>query len=306
MSKKELILIVDDDRTNINILGSMLVNDYEILVATNGEQALKVVSDNPQLDLILLDVQMPGPDGFQVCQQLKQNQHSKDIPVIFITANSNLDAERIGLMMGAVDYITKPFNEHIVQLRVKNQMELKRQRDLLHQLSKIDGLTGISNRQRFDEYLEDEWQRGIRNKSSLALILLDIDFFKNFNDYYGHTEGDECLKKIAHSIQASLERRVDLAARYGGEEFACVLPNTSINGAKHMAEKIRTNIELLNIPHENSSCHSVASVSIGVYALLPTPGVQPVTLVKLADKNLYKAKELGRNQVVAIAYEQEE
>lgn len=299
MTKKAQVLVVDDDRSNINILGAMLADHYEIIVALNGEQAIQLIESNTQIDLILLDIQMPGIDGFEVCQKIKSNPELKDIPIIFITANRNEEDERKGLMLGAVDYITKPFSQPIVDLRVKNHLELKRQRDLLAHLSKHDGLTGISNRGKFDEFIQNEWQHGLRDKTCLSLILIDIDFFKKFNDCYGHTAGDECLRKVAQTIRNSLERAVDLATRYGGEEFACVLPNTDISGARHVAELIRNNICHLQIPHKESSVELFVTVSLGISSVMPDESSSPLLLIQTADKMLYKAKEQGRNSTKA-------
>ncbi len=300
VTDKPRILLVDDDRTNINMLGNMLQQNYEIMVALDGEQALKQANSGLPIDLILLDIQLPGIDGFEVCQKFKANEEFKEIPVIFITANTNLDAERIGLLMGAVDYITKPFNKNIVELRVKNQLELKRQRDLLARLSKFDGLTGVFNRQYFDEFLAAEWARSFRDKTPLSLIMIDIDCFKDFNDSYGHIAGDECLKKVAVTIEESLERPVDFTARYGGEEFVCVLPNTNADGAHYMAELIRQNIIDLNIPHQQSEDISVVSISLGVNSMVADNGNSPLTFLNTADQRLYQAKKNGRNQVVSV------
>ncbi len=297
--KKYQILIVDDDRGNINVLGSMLAYFYEIIVAMNGEQALQLIASNPEIDLVLLDINMPGIDGFEVCKKIKSNPISQDIPVIFITANSNEESEKKGLLIGAVDYITKPFSQPIVQLRVKNHLELKRQRDLLAYISRTDGLTNIANRRYFDEFLEKEWLRALRDKNTLSLIMLDIDFFKQFNDLYGHTEGDACLQKVAKTIQNSLERPADLASRYGGEEFACILPSTQLVGACYIAETIRKNILGLKIPHRLSLVESFVSVSIGIGAVIPEQPGDSLSLIKVADKMLYFAKENGRNRVVS-------
>ncbi len=292
---KPSILIVDDERANVNILGAMLGNDYQISVAINGEQALNFVSKNHYLDLILLDVDMPGINGYQVCEILKADPSTKDIPIIFVTANNTEEDEQKGLELGAVDYITKPFRQPIVMVRLKNHIELKRQRDLLSHLSNYDGLTGIQNRNRFNSYLEDEWRRGTRLKTSLSLLLLDIDCFKQFNDNYGHVAGDVCLRQIAQSIAQTLKRSIDMAARYGGEEFACILPDTDHTGARLLAEQIRQTIIELSIPHDYSLAEPYVTVSIGVADLLPSSKQSSLVLVEAADTQLYLAKKAGRN-----------
>ncbi len=292
------ILIVDDERVNINVLGSIL-QEYDVRVALNGEQALHLIAMEPCLDMVLLDVQMPGIDGYEVCQRLKAKPETKDIPVIFVTTYCEEKDEMKGLQLGAVDYITKPFRESIVKVRLKNHLDLKRQRDLLNHQSSHDGLTGIPNRSRFEEYLESEWYRAIRTKCPLSLILADIDQFKKYNDYYGHVAGDECLRKVGQKLNESLERAFDLAARYGGEEFAVILPHTNLRGAIYVAEKIYKNIYDLSIPHAHSVVSPFLTVSMGVAEFAPDLMRKPAELITAADQMLYKAKNSGRNQIMA-------
>ncbi|MCP4695901.1 MAG: diguanylate cyclase [Gammaproteobacteria bacterium] len=295
--KKHRVLIVDDERFNINVLGSMLAEKYEINVALEGGQALKRALSHPRPDLILLDIRMPGMNGYEVCENLKKNPQTKDIPVIFITAMTDEQDEKKGLELGAVDYIAKPFRPSIVMARIKNHLELKRHRDLLDQLSSLDGLTGIPNRRKFDEFLDYEWHRALRTGLPLSLGLLDIDYFKNFNDRYGHVAGDDCLKKVGKTLENSLKRTTDLAARYGGEEFACVLPETDLQGAMYIARELHAKINALAIPHELSVAAPHITVSMGVTTQIPSPSDSPAALIKEADKRLYQAKEAGRNRV---------
>ncbi|MBF0329176.1 MAG: diguanylate cyclase [Nitrospirae bacterium] len=296
--QEQRILIVDDKSLNIQVLNELLNNDYHVFFSTSGVDALERI---PGLkpDLILLDIMMPDMDGYEVCRRLKADPESADIPVIFITAMTEEDNEAEGLNLGAVDYITKPFNPAIVRLRVKNQLELKRQRDLLSQLSLLDSLTGIANRRSFDEYLEREWRRATRTGSLVGLIMLDIDYFKNYNDTYGHAIGDECLKAVAKSVETALERPADFAARYGGEEFACVLPETDLQGAVVIAEHIKAAVRRLDIPHSSSQIAPYVTVSIGVSVMLPSSGLQPKALIEAADLMLYDAKHKGRNRISA-------
>ena len=227
MAKKGRVLIVDDEKINCIVLISLL-EDYSTIIALNGEQAIqRALSDQPP-DLILLDVNMPGLDGYEVCRLLKQNEKTKNIAIIFITVKATEAEEAKGLNLGAVDYISKPFSPAIVLARVANHMELKRQRDLLEHLHITDALTGIANRRRFDLSLAHEWKRVVRMKGCISLIMIDIDFFKQFNDNYGHAAGDECLKEVAVALDKACEREIDLLARYGGEEFVAVLPGTDI------------------------------------------------------------------------------
>jgi len=243
------VLLVDDERINLKVLDSLLGPKYTVNLALNGEQAIKRAHQVPQPDLILLDIKMPGINGLEVCRRLKEETLTKHIPVLFLTALSSVEDERTGLELGAADYITKPFNPPVVLARVKNHLELKQQRDLLEQLTFMDALTGIANRRRFDQFLQFEWQRAIRQQQNLSLILLDIDYFKKFNDNYGHAMGDECLRKFGQALAHHMDRSTDLVARYGGEEFICVLPDTDHQGAMQVAESLRQEMLELAIPH---------------------------------------------------------
>jgi diguanylate cyclase (GGDEF)-like protein len=292
------ILIVDDEPLNCRLLEVMLGSDYEIHIALSGQEAL-ILAEQHQPDLILLDVLMPEMDGFEVFRRLRMIESLANIPVIFVTALEGEADESYGLRLGAADYITKPYNLEITQLRVKNHLALKRQRDLLVNISLSDGLTGISNRRRFDESLELEWKRAVRSGTTLSLLLIDIDCFKQYNDAYGHVSGDECLKKIARALCETLKRPFDLVARYGGEEFGCILPETDAAGAQHVAEVLRKKVESLKIPHEGSQVAPCATVSVGVASMVPSTTVPFITLVEGSDTALYAAKAGGRNMVSA-------
>jgi diguanylate cyclase (GGDEF)-like protein len=291
------ILVVDDEQPNIKLLGETLKGDYRIFFATDGAKAL-AIAEQVLPDLIILDVVMPGMDGYEVCRQLKDNPLLQDIPVIFITAMTALKDETAGLELGAVDYIIKPFNPALIRLRVKNHLELKRQRDLLGRLSLQDGLTGLANRRAFDaEYLR-EWRRAVRNCAPLSLIMIDIDHFKAYNDTYGHLAGDECLKLVARALAGSLERGADFIARYGGEEFVCILPDTDAKGAPVIAGELRRAVESLHIPYHASPVAPWVTVSLGVASAIPTAALSEDMLIALADRMLYRAKTAGRNRTV--------
>ena len=293
---KPLILIVDDTPTNIQVLAESLRADYRVKVATSGQAALEIVArDNP--DLVLLDVMMPGMDGYDVCRRLKQQPETQNIPVIFVTARTETVDEELGLNLGAVDYIAKPFHLAIVKSRVRNHINLKLKTDLLESLALLDGLTNIPNRRRFDEALEQEWKRSVRTGTPLSLIMSDIDFFKRYNDNYGHGMGDICLKQVATALAAAITRPSDLVARYGGEEFVALLPETDAEGARLIAERFRSNAEALQIPHERSDASRWVTVSVGVASLIPKAEDAFQELMKQADHMLYRAKELGRNRV---------
>lgn len=291
------LLIVDDEAINIRMLDGMLRDSYDISVALGGEQALKRVFSAPP-DLILLDVQMEGMDGYEVCRRLKANELTRDIPVIFVTTRADAAEEIKGLELGAVDYITKPYRPSIVQIRLRNHLELKRQRDMLGRLSSLDGLTGLANRRHFDAFLAHEWSRVVRSNGEIALVLMDVDHFKNYNDHYGHVAGDDCLKAISRVLSESLTRSTDLVARYGGEEFVGVLTSTGLDGAVRVAERMRAAALALAIPHALSETHEVVTLSFGVAAA--RPGVRemlPSDLLLAADRLLYLAKKAGRNRV---------
>ncbi len=294
--RKQKILIVDDAPANISILGQALVNDYELRVAVSGADALEIVAADPP-DIILLDIVMPGMDGYEVCRRLKENQGTAGIPVIFVTGMTDEEDETRGLDLGAVDYITKPFSLPIVKARVRNHLELKRRGDLLEELAFIDGLTCIHNRRRFDAVLDQEWKRALRDGSWLSLIMVDIDFFKVFNDRHGHAAGDDCLKKVAQTLTRSLSRGGDLVARFGGEEFVAVLAETGPEEAVSVAEMLRHNVSSLDIKHPGSPISDRVTVSLGTASVQPSQGASPAELIKIADEMLYRAKTAGRNQV---------
>ncbi len=295
--KQQTILIVDDVKVNIDILAELLKSDYKVRAATSGKKALEIAfSDNPP-DLILLDILMPGIDGYEVCRRLKAAAQTKDIPIIFITGKVSEEDEVYGFTIGAVDYITKPFNPIIVKARVNTHAELKRHRDVLEEISYLDGLTGIPNRRKFDEYVSFVCGFAGRQKTCVSMIMIDIDHFKLYNDHYGHQEGDGCLIRIARAISAIVMRKPDFAARYGGEEFVCVLPNRSRADALEIAETIRTAVEKLEIPHAESGICPYVTISLGVATVVPGDNAACKDLIRAADDALYRAKNSGRNQV---------
>ncbi|HEC15658.1 MAG TPA: diguanylate cyclase [Sedimenticola sp.] len=295
--KQRTVLIVDDSPNNVRILGESLRQQHQVLYATNGKDALeRAFTQAP--DLILLDIMMPEMDGYEICARLKADPRTREIPIIFITAMDGEEHETIGLEMGAIDFIAKPINPRLVRLRVQNQIELKVLRDYYKTMSKIDGLTGIANRRRLEEFLEHEWKRSVRSGSRLALIMMDIDYFKAFNDHYGHSAGDDCLRRIATALAAEMTRSTDLVARYGGEEFACVLAGTGGEGARLMGEKLHKRVTSLNIPHAGSAVAGHVTLSLGAAWVMPSQDASPAALVDAADKNLYLAKSRGRNRLV--------
>lgn len=290
------ILIVDDVPSNVQILHQILKENYKVLFATSGLKAIELAAQqNP--DIILLDVKMPDIDGYEACRRLKQDPATRNIPVIFITALQDTRDEEAGFEAGGVDFITKPVSPPIVRARVGTHVELKRQRDAFQQLSLLDGLTGIANRRNFDESLSKSWRRGARTNSELSVVLFDVDCFKQFNDFYGHQAGDSCLKRVAEALSEQVRRVDDLAARYGGEEFVLLLPHTQRDAARAIAEKALEAVREAAIPHQKSSAAETVTLSAGVASVVPSLDIAPSALLEWADKNLYRAKESGRNRV---------
>jgi len=303
VKERATILIVDDAPANVLLLGSGLMAEYDVIVATSGEEAIALASALKRPDLMLLDILMPGMDGFEVCRRLKQDPWTEDIPIIFITAQDSVDDETRGLELGAVDYITKPLSMPIVQARVRTHIELKRHRDLLVSLTMLDGLTGIDNRRSFDDGFDKAWRRAAREKTPTSLVLADIDHFKAYNDRYGHLAGDDCLRRVAGALKSSIRRPGDILARYGGEEFVCVLPTTPLPGGLIVGEAMRTAVEALRLPHEASTASAFVTISAGVATCIPHPGGSALAFIESADRALYAAKRVSRNTVVGVSHD---
>lgn len=292
---KPRLLIVDDQAINIQVMHQIFAAECQVFMATSGEQALALCRDNPP-DLVLLDIVMPGMDGFEVCKRLQADDSTRNIPVIFVTAHTDAAQETHGLELGAVDFISKPVNPAVVRARVKTHLTLKLQSDLMRKLVFLDGLTGVFNRRYFDQQLAMEMARAVRNQSPLSLILLDVDFFKRYNDCYGHQMGDDCLRQIALTLKEGLRRPADLVARYGGEEFACILPETDFIDAMLIARELELKVRNKNIPHEDSDTAAVVTISLGVAGRRGSTGEDVAALLTLADEQLYLAKHSGRGK----------
>ena len=295
-ARRPRLLIVDDQPVNIQAVYRVFADDHQVLMATSGEQALALCTQQ-QPDLVLLDVVMPGMDGYEVCRRLKVDPATREIPVIFITAHNDEAAETAGLDLGAVDFIAKPINPKVVRARVRTHLTLKAQSDLLRQWVYVDGLTGVYNRRHFDERLATEWSRAMRSGTPLGLVMLDVDYFKRYNDHYGHQAGDDCLRQVAACLQAGVRRPGDLVARYGGEEFVCLLPETDLPGAMQVAETLRQGVLVAQIAHAESAAAPVVSVSLGVCSGVPQAGASAAALLREADAQLYRAKTDGRNRL---------
>ncbi len=319
------ILVVDDSRVVRAMLGAILnsVGYTDVVVAESAQAAFEALgldngSGRSGIDLILMDLTMPGMDGIAAMHRIRAASHLKDLPVIMVTGRVEPEYLKRAFEAGAIDYITKPVHEVELHARVRSALKLKYEIDqrkarehelvqtlkqletanqLLQHASATDGLTGVANRRQFDGVLEVEWARASRNRLWLSLILVDIDYFKLYNDTYGHPAGDACLKTVASVLVGSIHRPEDMVARYGGEEFAIMLPGTELAGAAIVADRIRTRVESMEIPHTGSEVIPYVTLSLGVASAVPRKDNTPTALISAADQALYQAKHEGRNRV---------
>lgn len=315
------IFIVDDSEDELRLLGQLLnkAGHKEVILAKSAVKALELLKRiNPtDICLILMDIQMPGMSGIEACYKLKADERFRDIPIVMVSALNEIEQLQAAFAAGAVDFIAKPVKQVELLARVSSVLRLKyemdhrksRERDLealtrkledsnkvLERLSVTDGLTGIANRRYFDVAIEHELLRSARERSQLSLVFIDIDFFKGYNDAYGHVNGDNCLTRVAITLKTTLKRPADLVARFGGEEFAVLLPETDLNGAVVLAESMRKEVAELNIAHIKSNAASHVTISLGVASTVPGK-CSSTALIEMADKALYQAKENGRNRV---------
>lgn len=290
------ILIVDDQATNILVLREIFREDCDVIMATSGEQAL-ALAESQLPDLVLLDIVMNGTDGHEVCRQMQASALTRHIPIIFVTAKIDELDEVKGFELGAVDFITKPINPTIVKARAFTHLTLKLQSDLLRRSALTDGLTGVSNRRKFDETFEQCWRESVRSTTPISLIMIDVDYFKRYNDRYGHQAGDHCLKSIAQSLSELVRRPFDLLARYGGEEFVCILPHTALPGAISVAENMKTTVDALDMEHLDSEIGQRVTISLGVACTTAKKTTSSSSLLQTADDQLYLAKNSGRHQI---------
>jgi diguanylate cyclase (GGDEF)-like protein len=291
------VLVADDDRMNIAIISSALKGEFEVTTAMTGPEVLERITAG-DIDLVLLDVVMPGLDGFDVCRRLKSNPETANIPVIFVTALEQSADETQGFAVGAVDYITKPIRPSIVRARVRTHVELKRTRDLFEQLASVDPLTGLANRRRFDTEIGEEWRRTGRAGKWLSLAILDVDHFKRFNDRYGHLAGDQCLRAIAASLARSARRAGEIVARYGGEEFGLILPDTDPGMMQGVLRGLLHDVS--TIDHYVSGSHEAITVSVGAISVVPSKDANANGALASADGLLYEAKAAGRDCAIHI------
>jgi diguanylate cyclase (GGDEF)-like protein len=317
------ILMVDDEKTLRLMLSRVMQRDgYQVAEVSSGEQCLDFCQQGLP-DLILLDAMLPGMNGFTCCAKLKQTFGEQCPPVLMITSLNDQSSVDLAFEVGAVDYITKPIHWAVLRQRVRRilvsnwalaelRQKMDRERLLMEQLEaanqelrrlvSIDSMTELANRRCFDEFLQQEWHRLTREQAPLSLILLDIDFFKNYNDTYGHQSGDECLKQVASLIAQAIKRPADLAARYGGEEFAIILPNTSLLGAIYIAEAIHAEVKAVEIAHLGSNISDRLTISCGIASLIPSNSSSLDQLIANADQALYRAKLEGRDRIAVHNY----
>lgn len=301
LDTRHSLLLVDDDAASVQVLARMLNGLGELRFALSGEDGLRLARESPP-DLVLVDAEMPGLSGFEVCAALRADPRLADVPVIIITGHTEVAVEVAGFAAGASDFIRKPPVAEVVVARARTQLRLKALGDALRASALTDGLTGLANRRRFDQDLRLECERARRGHESLALLLIDVDHFKRYNDRYGHVAGDACLREIAAAIRGCIRRPADLAARYGGEEFAVLLPQTDAAGARAMAQRIVDAVAGLALAHADATPSRLVSVSVGWAAARPDLDASVVltrgeSLVEAADRGLYAAKAAGRGRI---------
>lgn len=301
------ILLVDDDPTVITVLGQVLQEYGRVRFACTGPDALRMLQQFP-IDLVMLDIELPGMNGFEVCMAIKSSPQLAEIPVIFITGHDDVELEVKGLQLGAADFVTKPPRPAQVSARVAMQLRLHEMNKALRKAAATDPLTGVANRRHFDEALQREWLRSQRTGAPLSLLMIDVDYFKAFNDHYGHLEGDQCLRQVARALARVVHRPADLLARYGGEEFAILLPDTHGRGGSSVARYALQEVRGAQLQHAASPVSGQVSISVGVsaYEMFDQDGanrrdpliesrVAVTELVDAADQALYAAKAGGRN-----------
>ena len=292
----EKILVVDDSTVQASRLKAILEGDYDVVVAQTAEDGLRLAS-RESFSLILLDVVMPGMDGFTLLKKLQEEVITQSVPVILITSLSDEEDEQHGLVLGAVDYIRKPFKPLIVKARVNTHIKLYNYRRQVEHQSLTDQLTGIANRRWYDLYSVMKWNEAVRLHVPFSICMFDIDNFKIYNDTFGHPAGDKVIAAVAKTAAARLQRSTDFLARYGGEEFVSLILGGSAEKVSAHMKKIRRALEDLHIPH-NPSVSPYVTVSIGGVTVVPRAEDSFASYLKIADTMLYDAKKHGRNQVV--------
>jgi len=289
------IFVVDDNNTNLLTAKIALDETYRTFALPSASGMFKLI-EKITPDLILLDIDMPEMDGFEAIKKLKADERFSDIPVIFLTIKNDEESELEGFDLGAVDYIMKPFSKPIIKARIATHLKTVEYMRMIEKLSLVDDLTNLPNRRFYDSEMNRQWKHAIRDKEHISVLMIDADFFKRFNDTYGHYQGDVALQTIAHVISTSVRRAHDFVARWGGEEFSVIMPNTDFAGAYAVAEIIRKNVEkaeILRIDDPTKSLH--LTISVGGNSLMPTQNTSLDDFLNDADRALYEAKHRGKN-----------
>ena len=323
-----VVLLVDDQAMVAEGIRRMIADEHDIQFhyCADPKKAVQMAVAC-KATVILQDLVMPEVDGMTLVRFYRNNPSTRDVPVIVLSSKDDPNIKSDAFGNGANDYLVKLPEKVELLARIRShaksylaqkerddafkslshmQEQLEKMNDELacsnrelQRLSSMDGLTGVANRRQFDETLAKEWQRGIRTQLPLSIIFADIDFFKRYNDHYGHQSGDDCLKKVAAALAATVHRPADLVSRYGGEEFVMILPDTTEEGALAIAKKMLRGIRDLNIPNENSDVGKHVTLSIGISTLCPNDDSKPEELIETADQMLYRAKDNGRNRIEA-------
>ncbi|MDH4227833.1 MAG: diguanylate cyclase [Deltaproteobacteria bacterium] len=323
------VLVIDASKEFCTIVERALASQrvHTVLFAASAEEAFDVAGFNSKagirknIDLVVVDTALPDISGIEVCRRFKAVSHFVDTPFIVVASVDDVNVLKEAFDAGAHDFIAKPVSEIELLARIRAALSLKKEIDRrneqadellrigielseanekLKHLSLLDGLTGISNRRGFDEAIEVLFAHSIRAKKPISMILIDIDYFKLYNDTHGHLAGDDCLRMVAKTIRATVRRKSDMVARYGGEEFVVVMPDTGVDNATSAAEDIRAAVEGKKLPHGSSRASDYVTISSGVASILPAPKDSADALFALADEALYDAKHNGRNRVETI------
>lgn len=297
------ILLVEDSATLRFAMRNYIIDAGHVpLLARSGEEALQLLENTP-VDMIIMDVEMPGLNGFETTRLIREWLAGHWIPIIFVTGLNEDENYREGIEAGGDDYLIKPVSFMIIKAKIRAMERIAEMRDQLNQLnaelealSQLDSLTQIYNRRTFNELAQQQWALAKRHQQPISALMIDVDHFKLFNDHYGHPAGDTCLKKVTHAIKSCLHRSSDILGRYGGEEFIVLLPETDSNGAMRVAQAISEAMENLQIRHDVSPSGAYVSASVGGATCLRTTGHDLEELIKNADRALYKAKRAGRNR----------
>ena len=300
------ILVVEDNPILRQTLCAYIeLAGHEAVVAASGEEALRLIKTIP-VDLVFMDVEMPGLNGFETTKLMRESFGNHWVPIVFVTGMGDASSFEEGIDAGGDDYLIKPISPIIIKAKIRALERISAMRDELNRLngelealSRQDGLTQLCNRRYFEEQADRQWQISARAKEAVAILMIDVDYFKNFNDCYGHIAGDHCLQAVASTLKRSLRRPADILARYGGEEFVAILPQTNLEGATTVAETIRLAVENLSLPHRESAGVGVITLSIGCVSTINVKGITVGEMIKQADNCLYQAKNEGRNRVVA-------